>query len=182
MRGDPAVENFLGQWLISRQREAKAAKIAGELYTGLPRLLQDEAAPRFQACLAARLTGLEALLERIDREDIPPPPPFSPFARWLIDARKLVDNWKRVRTIGCKLDLTSEKSPPFFAAQPSLDEAVERTPAARTLTDLVRTLRILDEKDYQSIPLPPGPCAVGTRALLLSSRRSVRSSPRWTRR
>jgi len=155
MAGDPALESFLGRWLMARMQDKAVAKPASDLYQAIPTLLRGEVAATFQSRLFARIAGLKALVERIDREDRPAPP-NSIRGHWLRDARRLAARWDPTRWTVAALELTGEKNPLVLAAVSlSLEEAIGQGPAVRQAVEQARSLRAPVERELGSIPLPP---------------------------
>lgn len=158
MPGDPVSENFLGSWLAARMREQAVAKPAQELYGALSILVQGEVLPAFRRGLTERISGLKALIQRLDAEDDRPIAENSIRGRWLQAAREIAAaRWDEARWDILALELTGAKNPILLAAvSQSIAEAVEQGRGGSREIVPARKLRVEDEREFRSIPVPPG--------------------------
>ena len=162
MQVDPAMENFLGRWFMARIRDEAAAKIAMSLHGSLSTLIQGEIPAKFKAALTGRISGLKAMIERIEGEaNNPPAPAGSSRGQWLRNAGRLLARWDESNWSATALALSEEKNPLMLSAvSQSLEESIEQEPGtAREAVEHVRKLRALDERDFRSVPVPAGPHA-----------------------
>ncbi len=162
MRSDSALEIFLGRWLTARIREEAVSKTALALHGALSSLTRGETPAIFKAAMASRISHLEAMIGRIDGDGNNPPTPLgSPRGQWLKNARRLLAGWNESDWAMSALELSGEKNPLMLAAvSQSLDEAIGAGQgAAREAAEHVRKLRTLDEREFRSIPVAPGPQA-----------------------